>query len=230
MRKFLLATVCLTAVSGPAYAIDLVLDPVQEAQGVMELARWVEQIAAMKQQYDQLVYTYNALSHATDLSGVASALGGITRTYMPEASAIPDLMADAGYLWGRAGQFNDHDAYYVSAMIDRWSAEMERRRAVTSNAKGMAAASTMDAQEHLMRLGELQARLAAAVDVTEVSAINGYIALEQQNLDAHRAQMENIRLMLAADDRVNVQREDQRQRESAELLMQMTAPIKDDLR
>jgi hypothetical protein len=79
-------------------------------------------------------------------------------------------------------------------------------------------------------LGELQARLSAAVDVTEVSAINGYIALEQQNLDAHRAQMENIRLMLTADDRVNVQREDQRQRESAELLMQMTAPIKDDLR
>src|SRR3954462_13354253 len=144
MRKFLLATVCLTAVSGPAYAIDLVLDPVQEAQGVMELARWVEQIAAMKRQYDQLVYTYNALSHATDLSGVASALGGITRTYMPEASAIPDLMADAGYLWGRAGQFNEGDAYYTSGMIDRWSTEMARRQGVTSNAKAMAAASMTD--------------------------------------------------------------------------------------
>jgi hypothetical protein len=88
----------------------------------------------------------------------------------------------------------------------------------------------MDAQEHLMRLGELQARLSAAVDVTEVSAINGYIALEQQNLDAHRAQMENIRLMLAADDRVNVQRQEQTQRESAEKVFMATSPITDDLR
>ena len=49
---------------------------------------------------------------------------------------------------------------------------MERRRAVTSNAKAMAAAATLDAQEHLM-LAILRARLEAAVDVTEVSAVNG---------------------------------------------------------
>jgi hypothetical protein len=230
MRKFLLATASLISLSGPAYAIDIVLDPVQEVQGVMELARWVEQIAAMKQQYDQLVHTYNALSHATDLSGVAAALGGVTRSYMPEASIVPDLMSDAGYLWGRAGQFNDNDAYYVSGMVDRWSAEMARRQAVTSNAKAMADASMMDAQVRVQNLGMLQARLHAAQDVTEVTAVNGLIALEQQGLDAHRAQVENIRLLVTADDRVSAQREEQMRRESAERVVFKTSPIRGSLR
>jgi hypothetical protein len=230
MRKFLLSTAALIALSTPANASGVVYDPVQDVQGVMELAHWVEQIVAMKQQYDQLVYTYNALAHATDLSGVASALGGITRTYLPEASVIPDLMGDAGYLWGRAGEFNEGDAYYVTGMVDRWGAEMQRRQTVTSNAKAIAAASMMDAQTRVQNLGILQARLQSAQDVTEVTAINGQIALEQQNLEIHRGQIENVRLMLAADDRVNDQREEQLRRESAEKIYLATSPITDDLR
>ena len=86
----------------------------QEVQGIQELAQWVQQIAAMKQQYDQLVSTYNALAHVTDLSSAAYALGGLTRNYMPEANAIPDLMTDVANLWGRAGYFNSYDLYYAS--------------------------------------------------------------------------------------------------------------------
>jgi hypothetical protein len=229
MRKFLLAGVALALMTGRAGAI-IVYDPVQDVQGVQELAQWVQQIAAMKQQYDQLVLTYNALAHATDLSGIASALGMVTRTYMPEASIIPDMMSDAGYLWGRAAYFNEHDAYYATIMADRWAKEMERRQAVTSNAKALASAALADAQQQVLRLGDLQARLSTAQDVTEVSAVNGYIALEQQNLDSHRAQVENIRLMLEADDRVAAQRQEQMERESVDLLYMSTAPITDDLR
>jgi hypothetical protein len=230
MRKFLISSVALIALSTQAHAGGVVYDPVQDVQGVMELAHWIEQIAAMKQQYDQLVSTYNALAHTTDLSGVAAALGGVTRTYMPEATIIPDLLGDVGYLWGRAGQFNENDTYYMSGMVDRWSTEMARRQSVTSNAKALAAASMEDAQQQVQRLGILQARLQSARDVTEVSAVNGQIALEQQNLDAHRAQIENVRLMLEAEDRVDAQRDEQKRRESAEKIYLSTAPITDDLR
>jgi opacity protein-like surface antigen len=230
MRRFLLATAALLALTAPARAIDVVYDPVQDFQGIQELAQWVQQIATMKQQYDQLVSTYNALAHVTDLSSAAYALGGLTRNYMPEANAIPDLMTDVANLWGRAGYFNSYDLYYASNVIDKWGTEMERRRAVTSNAKAMAAAGALDAQDHVTKLAILQARLEAARDVTEVSAVNGLIALEQQNLDTHRAQIENVRLLLASDDRVSQQREEQMQRESADMLLQATAPITESLR
>ena len=230
MKRFLLATAALLALTAPARAIDVVYDPVQDIQGIQDLAKWVQQIAAMKQQYDQLVSTYNALAHVTDLSSAAYALGGLTRNYMPEANAIPDLMTDVANLWGRAGYFNSYDLYYASNVIDKWGTEMERRRAVTSNAKAIAAAGALDAQDHVTKLAILQARLEAARDVTEVSAVNGLIALEQQNLDTHRAQIENVRLLLASDDRVSQQREEQMQRESADMLLQATAPITESLR
>ena len=230
MRRLLLVIAALFALTGPARALDMVYDPVQDVQGIQELAQWVEQIAQMKMQYDQLVMTYNALAHATDLSGVAAALGGVTRTYLPEANIIPDMLGTAGYLWGRGAYFNEHDAYYAATEVDRWTQEMERRRSVTSNAKALAAASSLDAQNHVLKLGVLQARLQAAQDVTEVTAVNGLIALEQQNLDSHRAQIENVRLMMMADDRVSQQRAEQMQRESADRLMATTAPITDDLR
>jgi opacity protein-like surface antigen len=230
MKRFLLATAALLALTAPARAIDVVYDPVQDIQGIQDLAKWVQQIAAMKQQYDQLVSTYNALAHVTDLSSAAYALGGLTRNYMPEANAIPDLMTDVANLWGRAGYFNSYDLYYASNVIDKWGTEMERRRAVTSNAKAIAAAGALDAQDHVTKLAILQARLEAARDVTEISAINGLIALEQQNLDTHRAQIENVRLLLASDDRVSQQREEQMQRESADMLMQATVPVTESIR
>jgi hypothetical protein len=230
MRKLLLAGVALVVLTGKARAIDVVYDPVQDIQGIQELAKWVQQLSEMQRQYEQLVSTYNALAHVTDLSSAAYALGGLTRNYMPEANAIPDLMTDVANLWGRAGYFNSYDLYYASNVIDKWGTEMERRRAVTSNAKAMAAAGALDAQDHVTKLAILQARLEAARDVTEVSAVNGLIALEQQNLDTHRAQIENVRLLLASDDRVSQQREEQMQRESADMLMQATMPVTESIR
>jgi hypothetical protein len=230
MRTFLLTTAALLALTAPARAISVVYDPVQDTQGIQELAKWVQQLSEMQRQYEQLVSTYNALAHVTDLSSAAYALGGLTRNYMPEANAIPDLMTDVANLWGRAGYFNSYDLYYASNVIDKWGTEMERRRAVTSNAKAMATAGALDAQDHVTKLAILQARLEAARDVTEVSAVNGLIALEQQNLDTHRAQIENVRLLLASDDRVSQQREEQMQRESADMLMQATVPVTESIR
>lgn len=230
MKKLMVACVSVIALTGQARAADIVFEPIMELQGVQQLAQWVQQIAAMKQQYDQLVSTYNALAHVTDLSSAAYALGGLTRNYMPEANAIPDLMTDVSNLWGRAGYFNSYDLYYASNVIDKWGTEMERRRTVTSNAKAMAAAGSLDAQDHMTKLAILQVRLEAARDVTEVSAVNGLIALEQQNLDTHRAQIENVRLLLASDDRVSQQREEQMQRESADMLMRATAPVTESIR
>ena len=236
MRKVLLASVAVVALALPhrAHAQRIVFDPIQEAQGIQQLAQWIEQIAAMKREYDQLVRTYNALSHVTDLRSAAAALGGLTRNYFPEASAIPELMRDAANLWGSAGYYNSSDLYYASRIInkwgDRWTEEMERRMAVTSNAKAMAEAAVLNAEDHVLKLDLLRSRLEAAQDVTEVSAVNGLIALENQNMDAHRAQLETVALLLETEQRVTAQRDEQMQRESADLLYLSTSPITGSLR
>jgi tRNA nucleotidyltransferase/poly(A) polymerase len=232
MRKVLLSTVAVVALALPhsAYALDVVFDPTQAAQGIQELAQWVEQLAAMKRQYDQLVRTYDALAHVTDLGSAASALGGLTRNFMPEANAIPSLMRDVDGLWGSAGSHNAHDLYYQSRVLDKWGTEMERRRVVTSNAKAIVEAAALNAEDHVMKLDLLRARLEAATDVTEVAAVNGLIALEQQNMDAHRAQIQNVALLLEAEGRVILQRDEQMQRESADILLMVTSPITDSLR
>lgn len=250
MRKFLLATVAVLALSLPHRAhADIVFDPAAFAQSAQqnllewaqwakemghyakETAQWVEVLGWYKRQYDMAMRTYNALSHATDLGSAATALGGLTRNFMPEANAIPELMRDANNLWGSAGYYNYNDMYYASRVLnkwgDRWTDEMDRRMAVTSNAKAMAEAGVFNAEDHVTKLDLLRARLEAAVDVTEVSAVNGLIALEQQNMAAHQMQVQNVALLLETDERVTRQREEQVQRESADLLFLATSPMSD---
>lgn len=250
MRKFLLVTVAVTAlilpfsahavifVDGAAlvqrsqqYAIEAAEWAQEWGHYVKEAGQWVEVLGWYKRQWDTAVNTYNALTHVTDLGSAASALGGLTRNFMPEANAIPELMRDASNLWGRAGYYNYYDMYYASNVLnkwgDRWTDEMERKMTVTSNAKAMAEASSLNAEDHLLKLDVLRARLESAVDITEVSAVNGLIALEQQNLQVHAAQTQNVALLLETDERVTRQREEQIQRESADLLFMATSPMGD---
>jgi hypothetical protein len=238
MRKLLLATTLAASISttfAPAHAFEIVYDPSLWLQNVIQYvkegAHWIEEISWYKRQYDVADRTWNAVSHVTDLGSAASALGGLTRNFMPEANAIPQLMSDASTLWGSAGSHQAHDLYYQSKILnkwgDRWTDEMERNMMVTSNAKAMAEASSLNAEDHLIKLDILRARLESAVDITEVSAVNGLIALEQQNLQVHEAQTQNVALLMAADERVIRQRDEQMQRESADLLFMSTSPIGD---
>jgi hypothetical protein len=89
----------------------------------------------------------------------------------------------------------------------------------------MTEAASIGNEQSLLNLGILQARLSAATDVTEVSAVNGLIELEGQNLQIQNAQMQNVALLLQADERVTIQRRDQARRESADILYFNTAPI-----
>ena len=76
----------------------------------------------------------------------------------------------------------------------------------------------------------LQGQLQRAVDITEVNRINGLIALNEQNLQVHQQNTQNVALLLEADDRVTRQREEQIRREGAERLWMRTAPMMGDLR
>lgn len=252
MRKHLIAGVAaislsFSVVSNPAQA-DIVFDPSAFAQHATqnamewvqwgkevvqmgkEAAHWVSELAWYKRQYDTMVTTYNALTSITDLQSAAWAVGGLTRNFYPDASEIPQLMSDTATLWGTAGSWNSWDIYYQSKIIDKWSGEMERRMGVTSNTKAMAESSSWNAQQHMSTLEILNMRLQAAADINEVQRINGLIALNEQNLQVHQQQTQNVALLLAAEDRVTEQRQEQMDRESSEILWMNSAPITDSLK
>ena len=243
MRKHLIVSVVavsLIGISAPAQA-KIVFDPANFAQNTAqyvaewvkwgkEAAHWVSELAWYKRQYDTMVTTYNALTSITDLQSAAWAVGGLTRNFYPDANVIPELMSDASQLYGTAGSWNAWDMMYQSQIMDKWTVEMERRMGVTSNAKAMAESSSWNAQHHMSTLDILNMRLQQAVDITEVNRINGLIALNEQNLQVHQQNTQNVALLLAAEGRVADQRAEQMRREGAESLMMKTRPMMGDLR
>jgi hypothetical protein len=245
MRKHLIVGVSVLAlsvssISAPANAA-IVFDPgnfaanaIQYGKEVIQMgkeaAHWISELAWYKRQWDTMVTTYNALTSITDLQSAAWAVGGLTRNFYPDANVIPELMSDTAQLWGTAGSWNSYDLAYQSTIVDKWSVEMERRMGVTSNTKAMAESSSWNAQQHMSTLEVLNMRLQQAADINEVERIRGLIDLNQQNLQVHQQNTQNVALLLAAENRVTQQREEQMDRESAEILWMNSRPITDDLR
>jgi hypothetical protein len=101
------------------------------------------------------------------------------------------------------------DRLYAPADRDEWAREMERRERVTANAKAMAQAAIEDAEQEIGSLDTMRGEVEAAPDGTAGVAVGNGLSLARQRLDASRLQLEQIRLMLAADDRVTAQRGEQ---------------------
>lgn len=193
----------------PARAQIPVTDAGNLAQTTLTAARALQQIQQLRLQYAQVVRTYEAIAHPTSVGGVAGAVGGLSRLVLPPASQVPDMMAGRGGEWGQAGVMLNADRLYAPTERDEWAREMERRERVTANAKAMAQAAIEDAEAEIASLDALQSEVETAPDGTAGVTVGNGLSLARQRLDASRLQLEQIRLMLAADDRVTAQRGEQ---------------------
>lgn len=213
MRRVLLtATILASAVlsGAPARAQGVpVYDNASNLARIAEAGRALQQAV---QEYRTLEQTYNSIAHATNVGGMASALGGVSRTFMPPAGALPGLMNGSGGRFGSAGQQLEQDRLYAPPDADAWSEEMARRETVTANAKALAEAGLEDAQDRIEQLQAAQGQIEAQEDGTADAATGNLIATSQLNLQAHQVQLDQIRTMLAADDRVTAQRREQKVR------------------
>ena len=223
-RRALLAGVAaLPLLSGAALAQGY---PVYDNLALLkQVAVWLQQARDMKAQFEQLQMTYAALSHATNVQGVASALGGPVRTYMPGAGQVTDLLAGSGSMWGTASRLLNMGRYADVGQDSPWAREMQRRETVTANARAIAEAGLEAAQTSVASLGSLIDRITGSQDVTEVSAVNGALEVENQNIAHHKAQLDQVRLMLATEDRTERQRAEQMNYESARELFENTRPF-----
>lgn len=225
MRRLLLTTTILAPVLLSGGAVRAQGVPVYDnASNLARIAEAGRAIQQAIQEYRMLEQTYNSIAHATDVGGIAGALGGVSRTFMPQAGAIPGLMNGAGGRYGNAGQYLEQDRLYAPAEADAWSEEMERRETVTANAKALAEAGLEDAQERVEQLQAAQGEIAAQEDGTANAATGNLIATSQLNLQAHQIQLDQIRTMLAADDRVTAQRQEQKVRKDLDDWHEQNAP------
>jgi type IV secretion system protein VirB5 len=217
MRRVLLGGIAALALhAAPVGAAGLpVFDATSNTSRVIEAARALQQAI---QQYQQLQRTYQAIAHATDVSGVASALGGSVRTYMPEAGSMVGLLSGAGSTYGAADALRGIARYADVGEDTPFGKEMQRRELVTANAKAIAQAGMESSQDSITNLTSLLDRVSAAKDGTEVEAVGAAIAVENQNIGHHQAQIEQVRLMLESENRVEQQRADQMRWESARAL------------
>lgn len=215
MRRVLLAgAACLCfALVDQAQAQRIVHDPVHMAETI---ARGVNEVRQLERQYRQLVSTYEAITGPRALDRVAGALGGVSRSYMPRSGSVTGLLHGQGGTFGQGQALLDRNRVYAPPERDEWAQEMERRETATANAQALAAAGLEDAEDRIARLDDMRVALERAQDTREAEGINGMIAVEQQNLAAHRTQLEQVALLLAAEDRVDRQRGEQRVRRDAD--------------
>ncbi|MBX9874063.1 MAG: type IV secretion system protein [Beijerinckiaceae bacterium] len=222
-----------------AAALALSCSVQASAQGVpvydnaSNLARIAEAARALQQalaQYRMLEATYNSLAHATDVGGVAAALGGATRTFMPEAGQVAGLLSGAGSVYGAANGLLALGRFADVGADSPWAQEMQRRELATANFRAIGQAGLEASQRSVLSLSSLLDRITGSQDVTEVSAVNGALAVEQQNIEHHKAQIAQVQLMLAAEERVERQRAEQQRWDSARTLYENTSPITDLLR
>lgn len=243
MKRIWLATAAALAITHQAAAQIPVTDGASIAARALEATRalqqGMQQLQQLQAQYQQAVRTYNAIAHATDLGSIANALGGVSRSYLPPGHVLTEGLTAVqgglngglpGLLNGAERFLSSNQAYATPGTADAWQAEQNRRAGVTANAQAMAAESMDEADQRLANLALLRARLEAAQTGTEVAAVNGLIAIEQQNLSIHQARFQTIQAMVLADNRVTEQRLEQRQRQGADELRAMTAPITGSLR
>ncbi|MDN3562997.1 type IV secretion system protein [Paeniroseomonas aquatica] len=224
----LAAALTLSTAQMPAQAQGIpVYDNASNLTRIVEAGKALQQAI---QQYRMLESTYNTLAHATDVGSVAIALGGATRTFMPESRELAGLLSGAGSLYGAASGLLTSGRYADVGRIGAFAQEMQRRELATANFRAIGQAGLESAQGSILGLTSLLDRITGSRDVTEVSAVNGALAVEQQNIEHHKAQIAQVQLMLATEDRVERQRAEQQRWESANTLYENTSPVTDTLR
>ncbi len=229
-RATTLAAVLALSAAGaaPAAAQGVpVYDNASNVARIAEAARALQQALA---QYRMLEATYNSLAHATDVGGVAAALGGATRTFMPEAGQVAGLLSGSGSVYGAANGLLALGRYADVGTESPWAQEMQRRELATANFRAIGQAGLEASQRSVLSLSSLLDRITGSQDVTEVSAVNGALAVEQQNIEHHKAQIAQVQMMLATEERVERQRAEQQRWESARTLYDNTSPVTDTLR
>ncbi len=222
MKRTLLASaVCLGfGLAIPAHAALPVTDvasiAARAAEAGKSLGQMVQQYNVMRQQYDQLVSTYNTLSHPNQVLGIAK---GLAQQQMRSPGSTPSGIPGLSFgsqLSAGAGRFLNQNRYATTQGDDFSAQEMRRREQATANIQAEAQAGLDRADERIAHLDELQRSIQDQPDVTAVAAVEARIQSEGLYLQNEGNNVARLQLIQQTALRVDQQRAEQAGRREAE--------------
>ncbi|MBY0331607.1 MAG: type IV secretion system protein [Acetobacteraceae bacterium] len=194
-----------------------------------QAADMVRQLQQMKQQYDQLVMTYQAITRVTDLGSAVAALNmlGIRNPLPINPYAAQGLLNGTG---GAGGMLNSLSGLYTGTLNgntvyaprdDTWTT-----RQIVANGGGLAGAQALALQlyqsagERVAGLAELQARIDGAPDPSEREALIARLGVEQAYIQNQQVQAQNIQTYLIAQTQVREQQREERLQQSIDEILE----------
>ncbi len=222
MKRTLLASaVCLGfGLAIPAHAALPVTDvasiAARAAEAGKSLGQMVQQYNVMRQQYDQLVSTYNTLSHPNQVLDIAKGLGQQQlRSPGSAGSSIPGL-SYGSQLSSAANNFLSRNRYTTTESNDFNAQEMRRREQSTANIQAEAQEGLNRSDERINYLNQLQQSIQDQPDVTAVAAVEARIQSEHLYLQNEGNNVARLSLIQQTMTRVDQQRAEQSGRREAE--------------
>jgi Type IV secretion system proteins len=103
--------------------------------------------------------------------------------------------------------------------------EMQRQAQATAGVQALAYQNLQATQARMNQLPALQTQLDGAKNVQDVAAVNNRIQVEQQFVATQQAQAQQLQLLQQAQQQVNDQRLQQRQRQDADSLFNDTQAL-----
>jgi Type IV secretion system proteins len=205
-----------------------VVDGPATAQLVQEVQTAANTLAMLQQQYNRLTQTYEALSHPTSISGMMPGLSiPSVQNPLGNVTQVPGIASgtNLGSVSGLAQQFANTNRYYQPPGTDSMAQEMQRQAQATAGVQALAYQNLQATQARMNQLPALQTQLDGAKNVQDVAAVNNRIQVEQQFVATQQAQAQQLQLLQQAQQQVNDQRLQQRQRQDADSLFNDTQAL-----
>jgi len=222
MKRTLFASAaCMgLALAVPAHAdmptIDVASITARAAQAGNALREMQQQYTMMRSQYDQLVSTYNVLSHPNQVLDIAKGMAQQQlRSPGSSGSSIPGLSYGSS-LSSAAGNFMSRNRYSETQGDDFSAQEMRRREQSTANIQAEAQEGLNRSDERINYLNQLQQSIQEQPDVTAVAAVEARVQSEHLYLQNEGNNVARLALIQTTMTRVDAQRAEQAGRREAE--------------
>lgn len=199
MRKFayLAATALMLVGVGTARAQVMVIDNSNIAQSITNTTNEINQLQS---QLQQLQAQYNMFRNVPNVAtGMLQGFnGGTMQNPLPTVSQAAGQIAGAGNTLNSYGQQFASMNQYTATGSDPVGTSLQQRTASLANIQGIAAQNLDSINERLNNLDQMKDELSNATDITQISAINGRIAVENQAIQAQAAAAQNLQMMAQA--------------------------------
>lgn len=197
-----------------AHAQMAVIDNSNLSQNMQTAAQALIEVAQLKAQLQQLQQQYQMFTNPTDIMSMVPDLHiPSVENPMPTTGSVAGLIGGSASGSQSASTYYQQNHVYTPTNSSPDSQRLLQHGQAIANIQGMAQDNLAAVEQRLSDIPDLENQLQSATSITQVSAINGRIAAEQQFVQGQQAQAANLQVLATEQQAVQQQ---QQQEESIE--------------